>query len=92
MESSAAMMEQLTAMVQSLGLLETLFILFFFGAHSVIFLQYRARLNDRQKEIDRLAKDNHEYRDRFLAFVDRQMNLKPKKAQSGKTPRGKGGA
>jgi len=32
-------------------------------------------LDDRQREIDRLAADNREYRERFLQFVDRTLRL-----------------
>ena len=35
--------------------------------------QHQEQLQDRQREIDRLAKDNHEYRDRFLALLDKKI-------------------
>ena len=34
---------------------------------------YRGRLNDRQKQIDNLAKENKEYRDRFLELMDKHF-------------------
>ena len=36
---------------------------------------HRRQLDDRQREIDRLAADNREYRERFLQFVDRTLRL-----------------
>ena len=36
---------------------------------------YNGRLKDRQDEINRLAADNHEYRDRFLAMLDKHFAL-----------------
>ena len=34
--------------------------------------QHREQLQDRQREIDRLAADNRVYRDRFLAMLDKK--------------------
>jgi hypothetical protein len=42
----------------------------------MIFWLYIARLRDRQKEIDRIAGDNREYRDRFLAILDDKLGLR----------------
>ena len=56
--------------IENFGLIKGLFILFFFSAHAWIYFLYSGRLKDRNKEIDRLAKDNHEYRDRFLQLLD----------------------
>ena len=41
--------------------------------NSRIHRQHREQLQDRQHEIDRLAKDNHAYRDRFLALLDKKI-------------------
>lgn len=38
-----------------------------------IHLQHQEQLQDRQREIDRLAEDNHAYRDRFLALLDKKI-------------------
>ena len=35
--------------------------------------QHQDQLEDRQREIDRLAEDNHAYRDRFLALLDKKI-------------------
>ena len=35
--------------------------------------QHQEQLQDRQREIDRLAEDNHAYRDRFLALLDKKI-------------------
>jgi len=34
---------------------------------------HQRQLDDRQREIDRLAENNREYRERLLQFVDRQL-------------------
>lgn len=36
---------------------------------------HQRQLDDRQREIDRLAADNREYRERFLQFVDHTLHL-----------------
>ena len=41
--------------------------------NSRIHQQHREQLQDRQREIDRLAEDNHAYRDRFLALLDKKI-------------------
>ena len=41
--------------------------------NSRIHKQYQQQLQDRQREIDRLAADNHEYRDRFLVLLDKRI-------------------
>ena len=35
--------------------------------------QHQEQLQDRQREIDRLAEDNRAYRDRFLALLDKKI-------------------
>jgi hypothetical protein len=67
--------------VQSFGLLRGIFLLFFWVAHFWIYRLYQGRLRDRQKQIDDLAKDNREYRERFLTLLDRHFGL-----VNGKTP------
>lgn len=77
------MMDDLTQLLKLLGVTKGLFVLFFLGAHWVVLSQYRSRVRQMQAEIDRLATDNHLYRDRFLAFIDRQMNYKKPKSPKG---------
>ncbi len=64
--------------VVALGWVKGSFTLFFWAAHYWIYTTYKGRLEDRQQEIDRLAADNHEYRDRFLAVLDKHLGLPPK--------------
>lgn len=66
-----------TEIFKNFGFIKSIFIIFFIGAHIWIYCLYRGRLNDRQKEIDRLAKDNREYRERFLSLMDKQFNYNP---------------
>ncbi len=40
--------------------------------HSHIYLQYQQQLQDRQREIDRLAADNNAYRERYLVALNKQ--------------------
>ncbi|MCK5000732.1 MAG: hypothetical protein KAS23_14415 [Anaerohalosphaera sp.] len=67
--------EEVLETIKSLGLTKGLFVVFFFTAHSYVFWLYRGRLKDRQKEIDRLASENHEYRDRFLKLLDKRFGF-----------------
>lgn len=41
--------------------------------NSRIHQQYQQHLQDRQHEIDRLAADNREYRERFLVLLDKKI-------------------
>ncbi|KAA0938631.1 hypothetical protein [Psychrobacter sp. ANT_H59] len=49
-------------------------IVFFFGAHWYLHKLYKSNLDNRQLQIDRLAADNSEYRDRFLAILDEKFS------------------
>ena len=49
------------------------FLIFFGGLW--IYKSHNRQLDDRQKELDRLAKDNHRYRDRFEQMQDRIERL-----------------
>ncbi len=40
----------------------------------VMYKMYQRQLDDLQKEIDRLAKDNHEYRRIFVEFVRSKLD------------------
>ena len=46
------------------------------SCHFYIFKLYKQVLKDRQKEIDRLAEENHQYRDRFIKLLDNKFNYK----------------
>lgn len=77
------MADQVLPFIQSLGVTKGLFSLFFLVMHWFVFSLYRGRIKHMQQEIDRLAIDNRAYRERFLEFIDRQMNLKRPKAKKG---------
>ncbi|MFL5384629.1 MAG: hypothetical protein ACJ8GN_19065 [Longimicrobiaceae bacterium] len=67
--------EQVGELIREFGWAKGVFTIFFFVAHAWIYRLYTGRLADRQQEIDRIAADNREYRERFLALLDRQMGL-----------------
>lgn len=69
--------------VISLGWTKGVFALFFFLAHAWIYALYRGRIIDRQKEIDRLAKENHEYRERYMKLLDKHFEFKSIEEQRG---------
>ena len=50
----------------------------FWVFHIWIYRLYNARLEDKQKEIDRLIRDNIEYRERFHALLDRAFSYQKK--------------
>jgi hypothetical protein len=70
--------------ILSLGWTKGVFALFFFMAHGWIYWLYHGRLKDRQAEIDRIAKENREYRERFLKFYDKQHTYKSSKPKGEK--------
>jgi len=47
--------------------------------HFWIFYMYRTNMRDKQRQIDALAADNREFRDRFLSIIDNQHGFTPKK-------------
>jgi cell division protein FtsL len=67
--------DQIVALVTSLGVVKGLFVIFFISAHGVIFATYNGRLRDRQKDIDRLAAENKEHRERFTALIDKKLHV-----------------
>lgn len=71
-------------LISDLGITKGMFVIFFFLSHIWIFKMYNGRLNDRQKEIDRLAEDNREYRNRFLSLLDEKFSYDPSKTKSKK--------
>lgn len=58
------------------GWTKGIFTIFFFLAHFWVYRAYEGRLQDRQLEIDRLAADNRDLRDRFTALLDKHMGYK----------------
>lgn len=66
-----------------------LLILLIYGGR-LIFTVHQRQLNDRQREIDRLAEDNREYRERFLWILDRRLGVESeddgKQRQTGDEP------
>jgi len=68
--------------ISAFGWTKGVFTIFFFSAHAWIYRLYNGRLNDRQAEIERLAKDNHEYRERFLKLLDKHLGFNSKASSS----------
>lgn len=62
--------------IKAFGLTKGIFTVFFFSAHYVIYKLYMGRLKDRQKEIDRIATENKEYRKKFLSLLDDKFGIK----------------
>ncbi|MFA5240495.1 MAG: hypothetical protein WC476_12420 [Phycisphaerae bacterium] len=62
--------------IDKLGTTEGVFVILFFVLHAWIFMLYKGRIKDRQREIDRLADENHEYRERFVLLLDKQFGFK----------------
>lgn len=65
--------DQIREFLKDFGLLKGAFTIFFFAAHIFIFYLYKAVIEGRQQEIDRLADDNHKYRDYFMKQLDNRQ-------------------
>ena len=52
--------------LNAFGLNKGLFIIFFLGMHVWVYVLYKGRLDDRQKEIDRMAEENRNFREFFM--------------------------
>lgn len=61
-------------LIETVGPEYAVAIIFFFGAHWYIHKLYKTNLDSRQLQIDRLAEDNRQYRDRFLAILDEKYS------------------
>ena len=72
-----AAIRAVTELIREVGPVNGVIILFFIGAHFMIFALYRGRIKDRQGEINRLADDNHQYRERFLSLLDQHFKSGP---------------
>ena len=59
--------------LKAFGITKGLFALFFIGAHYWLYRSNLGRLEDRQREIDRVAAENREYRDRFMKLIDEKF-------------------
>ena len=68
----------LIELIKTIGMAKTLFSVILLSCHFFIFKLCNARLKDRQDEINRLAQENHEYRDRFLKLLDSKFNSQKK--------------
>ena len=63
-------------LVEAVGHIGALLTVVVLGMHYAVYRLYLGRLNDRQKEIDKLAAENREYRERFLALLDKKLDYK----------------
>mgnify|MGYP001061996513 CR=1 FL=1 len=77
----AHILTEITNALSTLGYMEGLFALFFFMMHGWVFFLYHGRISDRQKEINRLAKENRDYRERFTKLLDRHYDVTGKKPE-----------
>jgi len=68
--------KEIIEIVSKLGLLKGIFLIFFISANLWVWRLYVGRIKDRKEEIDRLAQDNREYRERFLSMIDKCINYK----------------
>lgn len=68
--------KDLLELVKAIGWTKAVSTVFFFGAHAWVYRLYEDRVADRKAEIDRLAAENREYRDRFTLLLDKHMGLK----------------
>ncbi len=64
-----------------------MFALFFLTAHWIYYLSNERRLKERQIENDRLAKENADYKDRFMKLMDIRFDYRSQnKAEASKMP------
>lgn len=57
-------------LIKIVGLNNAIFSAIVLSCHFYIFRLYSKRLQDRKTEIDRLAAENQQYRDRFFKLID----------------------
>lgn len=76
MEMAADTVDAFTNFFSVLGVYKGLLVIILIGSQYWIYRLYSDRLEDRQKEIDRLAQENRQYRERFLALLDKKFKYK----------------
>lgn len=74
--------EEIRSFISDLGVVKGTFVVFFWVMHAALFTLYRGRLADRQSEINRLAVENREYRERFTALLDKQFKIPKSRAST----------
>jgi hypothetical protein len=67
---------------QLIGFTKTLFFLFFWAALWAYRIQVNKNSESMQKQIDALAKENREYRTRFMKLIQSSMNSSTTKKQT----------
>ncbi len=63
------------AILSDFGIRDGLFVIFFIVFHYWIWKLYINRLSDRQNEINRIAEENREYRETFMALVNNKLEI-----------------
>ena len=59
--------------LESFGVIRGLFVIFFLGMHVWVYRLYKGRLDDRQKEINRIADENRDLRNFFMKKLEEKM-------------------
>ena len=68
------MWDTINYVIKSIGIWGGLFVTLLIFMHWWIYKLYEGRLTDRQQEIDKLAVENREYRERFYKLIDDKMS------------------
>ena len=76
MNDLGSFLEAIRNFLSTFGVKDGIFLLFFILAHIWIYKLYEGRLKDRQAEINRIADENREYRERFITLLDDKFGLK----------------
>lgn len=71
-------LHDVTEFLKHFGLLKGCFVLFFCGAHWIIFRLYGLRVKDCKEQINLIAGENREYRERFLSILDNKFGYQTK--------------
>lgn len=74
-----AALDFLMGMFKEFGLSSGLLVVIVLGMHYWVFRLYNRQLEDRQREIDRIAADNRDLRERFTRLLDRHFGFNPPK-------------
>jgi hypothetical protein len=89
LDNLAQIWETIKDAVTAFGWVKGTFTLFFWIAHYWLYRLYSGRLADRQAQINMLAAENREYRERYLAILDRHFGLPTDQHTSEDTARGR---
>lgn len=69
----SGLLDSIRTYINDFGIANGLLILFFIFGHYAIWTLYKRNIKGKQEEINRIAAENREYRERFTKLIDDKL-------------------